>query len=105
VDLSRYLTSDVAEIQVAKGYSSPLLGPNLLGGVVNLVTRQPQKAFEAESLVGTGPGGLLNSGLHLGSRWRQLFFQGAIDRLKSHFYPLSDDVTLNATQPTDHRVN
>jgi iron complex outermembrane receptor protein len=105
VDLSRYLTSDVAEIQVAKGYSSPLLGPNLLGGVVNLVTRQPQKPFEADSLVGTGPGGLLNSGLHLGSRWRQFFFQGAIDRLQSHFYPLSDAVTLNATQPTDHRVN
>jgi iron complex outermembrane receptor protein len=36
VDLTRYLTSDVAEIQVAKGYTSPLLGPNLMGGVINL---------------------------------------------------------------------
>ena len=26
VDFNRYLTSDIAEIQVARGYSSPLLG-------------------------------------------------------------------------------
>ena len=32
VDLTCYLTSDIAEIQVAKLYSSPLLGPNTLGG-------------------------------------------------------------------------
>src|SRR5262249_13679346 len=29
VDLTRYLTSDVAAVQVAKGYSSALLGPNV----------------------------------------------------------------------------
>ena len=40
-DIGRFLTSNVAEIQVAKGYSSPLLGPNGLGGAVNIVTRQP----------------------------------------------------------------
>ncbi|MEJ2110163.1 MAG: Plug domain-containing protein [Acidobacteriota bacterium] len=42
-DMGRFLTSEVAEIQVAKGYSSPLLGPNGLGGAVNIVTRQPEK--------------------------------------------------------------
>src|SRR5205807_9808092 len=28
VDLSRFLTNDIAEIQIARGYSSPLNGPN-----------------------------------------------------------------------------
>ena len=105
VDLTRYLTSDVAEIQVAKGYSSPLLGPNLLGGVVNLVTRQPQKVFEGDAFIGSGPGGLLNSGLHLGSRWRRFFVQASLDRLQSDFYPLSGAFTPNAAQSGDHRVN
>jgi iron complex outermembrane receptor protein len=105
VDLTRYLTSDIAEVQVAKGYSSPLLGPNLLGGVVNLVTRQPQKLFGGDASIGTAPGGLLSSGLHLGSRWRRLFFQGSADRLQSDFYPISGSFALNAEQPTDHRVN
>ena len=105
VDLTRYLTSDVAEIQVAKGYSSPLLGPNLLGGVVNLVTRQPQKNLEGDAFIGSGPGDLLNSGLHLGSRWRAFFFQASLDRLQSDFYPVSGAFTPNAAQPGDHRVN
>ncbi len=38
VDFNRFLTSDVAEVQVARGYSSPLLGPNALGGSINMVT-------------------------------------------------------------------
>src|SRR5262249_25264370 len=60
VDLTRYLTSDVAAVQVAKGYSSPLLGPNLLGGVVNVVSRQPQKDFEGQAFAGSAPGNELN---------------------------------------------
>jgi outer membrane receptor protein involved in Fe transport len=35
VDFNRYLTSDISEIQVARGYSTPLLGPNALGGWVD----------------------------------------------------------------------
>lgn len=43
VDFNRFLTSDLSEIQVAKGYSSPLLGPNALGGSINMVTQEPVK--------------------------------------------------------------
>ena len=43
LDFNRFLTNDIAEIEVAKGYSSPLLGANNLGGSINLVTRQPEK--------------------------------------------------------------
>jgi iron complex outermembrane receptor protein len=105
VDLTRYLTSDIAEVQVAKGYSSPLLGPNLLGGVINVVTRQPLKHLEGGAFIGGAPGNQLNSGVHLGSRWRRFFLQASADRLKSDFYPLSGSFTLNAVQPNDHRVN
>ena len=105
VDLNRYVTSDIAEIQVAKEYSSPLLGPNALGGVINLVTRQPQQKLEADAFLGTASGNVLNSGLHLGSRWRRVFFQGSLDWLQSDFYPISGSFRFNAAQPTDHRVN
>ena len=105
VDLTRYLTSDLAQIQVAKGYSSPLLGPNVMGGVVNLVTRQPQKDFEGEMFAGTAPGGLLNAGVHVGSRGRRFFVQGSADRLQSDFFPISGSFVPNAQQPGDRRVN
>ncbi|MBO9581069.1 MAG: TonB-dependent receptor [Sphingobium sp.] len=48
LDFGRFLTPDVAEIQVAKGYASVLDGPGAMGGAVNLVTRKPIKALEAE---------------------------------------------------------
>jgi outer membrane receptor protein involved in Fe transport len=48
IDFGRFLTADLAEIQVAKGYVSVLDGPGGLGGSVNLVTRKPSRAFEAE---------------------------------------------------------
>lgn len=48
LDYGRFLTPDVAEIQVAKGYASVLDGPGAMGGAVNLVTRKPAKALEIE---------------------------------------------------------
>ena len=81
------------------------MGPNALGHVINLVTRQPQNELEADAFIGTGSGDLLNSGLHLGSRWRRFFFQASTDWLQSDFYPISGAFKLNAEQPTDHRVN
>jgi iron complex outermembrane receptor protein len=48
LDYGRFLTPDIAEIQVAKGYASVLDGPGAMGGAINLVTRKPTKAIEAE---------------------------------------------------------
>jgi iron complex outermembrane receptor protein len=89
VDFNRFLTSDIAEIQVARGYSSALLGPNGLGGAINLVTKEPIEKMEGDALIGTGSGKELLSSLHLGSRWRKFFVQGSLDWLQSDFIPLS----------------
>ena len=105
VDITRFLTSDLAGIEIAKGYSSPLLGPNGLGGAVNLVTRQPEKKLEGEAGIGTGSGDKLESWLHVGSRWRRLFFRGGMDWLETNYFPISGDFALNSIQPSYHRVN
>ncbi|MBW6083336.1 TonB-dependent receptor plug domain-containing protein, partial [Pseudomonas aeruginosa] len=47
IDLGRFLTSDLAGIEVSKGYASLLQGPNMLGGAINLATRRPTRPFEA----------------------------------------------------------
>lgn len=49
LDYGRFLTPDIAELQVAKGYASVLDGPGAMGGAVNLVTRKPTKALEIEA--------------------------------------------------------
>jgi iron complex outermembrane receptor protein len=91
VDFNRFLTSDIAEVQVAKGYSSPLLGPNALGGTINLVTQEPTKKIDIDALIGAGSGNTLLSALRIGSRWRHFFFQGSLDWLQADFIPLSGD--------------
>ena len=48
VDLGRFDTFDLAKIDVSKGFSSTIYGPNTLGGAINLVSRRPVKEFEGE---------------------------------------------------------
>jgi iron complex outermembrane receptor protein len=48
IDFDRFLTMDLSEIQISKGYVSVLNGPDGMGGNINLVTRKPVKEFEAE---------------------------------------------------------
>jgi iron complex outermembrane recepter protein len=103
IDFGRFLTSDIAEIQVAKGFSSPLLGPNALGGSVNLVTRAPERKFEGDALIGTGTGDQLLSSVHLGSRFEKFYVQGSVDWLQRNYIPISGDFPLQAPTATSPR--
>ncbi|MBN1567828.1 MAG: TonB-dependent receptor [Acidobacteria bacterium] len=94
LDFNRFLTNDIAEIEVAKGYSSPLLGANNLGGSINLITRQPQKAFEADAAVGTGSGEQFLGSLQLGSRIDKFYLQGSVDWMQREYFPLSGKFPL-----------
>lgn len=49
LDYGRFLTADIAEVQVAKGFASVIDGPGAMGGAVNLVTRKPGEALQAEA--------------------------------------------------------
>lgn len=48
LDFARFLTPDIAEVQISKGYASVLDGPGGMGGQINLVTRKPTREVEAE---------------------------------------------------------
>jgi iron complex outermembrane receptor protein len=43
--------TDLGQVEVIKGAASALYGPSALGGVINLVSRRPTDAFEAEALL------------------------------------------------------
>lgn len=42
LDLARFTTNDLASIEVNKGYTSLLQGPNLMGGAINITTASPK---------------------------------------------------------------
>jgi iron complex outermembrane receptor protein len=89
IDLNRFITSDIGEIQVARGFSSPLLGPNALGGAVNLVTREPSRKLEGDAAIGSFSGNGLLSSLRVGARQTRFLAQGTLDWLQNDYVPLS----------------
>lgn len=52
LDFARFLTPDVAAVQIAKGYVSVLDGPGGMGGQINLVSRKPTREIEGEMRTG-----------------------------------------------------
>lgn len=103
LDYGRFLTPDLAEIQVQKGYVSVLNGPGGMGGAINLVTRQPAEAFEGEARLGVEAG---NRGdisartgyLSLGTKQDQFWLQGSYLRRDSDGFYLSRDYTPRPQQ-------
>jgi len=86
IDMNRFLTSDLAEVQVAKGYVSVLNGPGAMGGAINLVSRKPQKEVELEGRVGT----VFNGDLDDLNRWSSYAYAGT--RQKGYYAQVSGTI-------------
>jgi iron complex outermembrane receptor protein len=104
-DLGRFTTFDVSEVQVSKGFTSVLYGPNTLGGAINVVSRRPSGKIEgvAGGSYGSGPAGdgYVNAGSNLG----RFYLQGGGSYLRQNTFPLSDSFTPVPIQPAGDRVN
>jgi iron complex outermembrane receptor protein len=110
LDFARFLTSDVAAIQIQKGYASVLDGPRAMGGAIDLVTAKPTKRFEVEG--GSSGGGRSgfdgsNGYLMAGSRQDRYFVQGSAAYAERNHWTLSDDYQppLNSLQPGGARIS
>ncbi|GAB3930904.1 TonB-dependent receptor plug domain-containing protein [Larkinella terrae] len=105
VDLGRFTTFDLAEVNVAKGFSSVTYGPNTMGGAINLVSRRPRKRFEFE-----GRGGLMSGqghryNLNVGTNLGKFYFQASASQLKQETFPLSDKFVKHTQEDGGDRQN
>lgn len=112
IDFARFLTADLAEVQVSKGYVSVLNGPGGLGGAVNLVTRKPSRPFEAEVIGSFTADRDLNINGHaisalVGGRQDQFYGQISGAMTERNSWSLSDDFNpvVPALEDGDTRVN
>jgi len=110
LDFARFLTADVAEVQIQKGYASVLDGPGAMGGAINLVTRKPTKAFEAEGSIWTG-GRTDTEGWNgyamIGTRQPKYYLQGSANYADRDFWSLSGNYqpTAGSLQPVGRRLS
>lgn len=100
LDLSRFLTFGVGALEVSKGYTSLLQGPNQMGGAINITSAPPKKALEGN--VGYGQGWSRNdrnvreSNAALGIKSTGGFLQLSATQLKRDFIGLPHGAALAA---------
>ena len=117
IDLSRYLTSNLSRIEVQKSLGSLLLGPNNMGGSINLVSRKPSKSLEGSATVGmeAGENGVFSKfgNVQIASKLNERFYVAAgVSKISNDDFPLSGDFnpatnqfTNTVVQPKGDRVN
>ncbi|MDR3214271.1 MAG: TonB-dependent receptor [Azoarcus sp.] len=103
IDFDRFLTPDLAEIQVSKGYVSVLNGPDGMGGAINLVTRKPTKPFEADlraSAAFSNDGHYNGNTVYanLGTRQEMFYLQTGVEQRDVRGWYLSDNFKSTANE-------
>ncbi|CAG0960673.1 Colicin I receptor [Methylophilaceae bacterium] len=91
VDFGRFVTSDLAAIQVSKGFSSVSYGPNTLGGAINLISRRPSKELEGDVRIGYGEGSSREAHANIGTNQGSWYFQASAGYRESNGFRMSDD--------------
>jgi iron complex outermembrane receptor protein len=109
LDLGFFPTSNLAEIQIEKGYVSVLDGPGALGGAVNLVTRKPTQPIEYDArggvtLAGDGQYEGFNTSALVGGATDTQYWQVSGADTKLDQWRLPDSFSGSASQPAGWRL-
>jgi outer membrane receptor protein involved in Fe transport len=101
-DLKTVEVGSAGSIQVTRGPSSVLYGPNTLGGIVNVITRRPtpEPALNLEASYGENETRSL--GLHSSAGWKQLGFIGHLLYQDSAGYSYSQGDTQEPRTNSDY---
>jgi iron complex outermembrane receptor protein len=102
LDFNRFLTQDLAEIEVQKGFVSVLDGPGGMGGAINLITRKPTRSLEGELRAGGGTG-FSDAYARVGSLHDTFYVQGSVSYLDRDYWELSDDFVPTAIEDGGER--
>lgn len=105
VDFGRFGTSDLAGIQVAKGFSSVAYGPNTLGGAINLISRRPTRGFEGDVTIGVGQSNARRAEANVGSRQERWYVQTGVSHRDADGFRMSSDFQPTATEDGRTRNN
>lgn len=105
VDTGSLLTNNISKITLTKGNASVLYGPNTMAGAVNIVTKNPEKPFEAKVSSEYMEGPAWNTNIDLGSRFGKVYTMVNGGLSDSGGYYLSDDFVATQYENGGEREN
>jgi iron complex outermembrane receptor protein len=105
-DSARFLTGDLESVEIAKGYSSELLGANTLGGAILLRTAKPREPLEVSLKTGVGLDGVFNYAdsahvFQLGTKQPFFYGKGVVQYRDVDHYRLPDSFEPTAQNPQE----
>lgn len=105
VDLARFTTFDLAAVDVSKGFSSVLYGPNSLGGAINLISRKPTEKLEYD-----GSAGMINTNgykanVNIGTNLGKFYVQGGYSYFDRNSFRMSSNFTPTKNEDGGQRDN
>jgi len=105
IDLGRFKTYDIGEIDVSKGYVSPMYGTNTMGGAINLITKQPTKELEGEVGVGAFSGDGYEEYATIGTKQELYYGLISVSNVSRDYYKISSDYDPAGHQDGHKRSN
>lgn len=105
VDLARFTTFDLAAVDVSKGFSSVLYGPNSLGGAINLISRKPAEKLEYDGSLGIINTNGYKGNVNIGSNLGKFYVQGGYSYLNRDSFRMSSNFIPTKTEDGGERDN
>jgi outer membrane receptor for ferrienterochelin and colicins len=98
VDLNQQSVGPIQQVEVVKGAASSLYGTDALGGVINLITRDPSDPLDIDAQISGGSLGMVDGRFDVGGQWKKL--AGFLDLEDHHIdsYSLIPPSTLGAQE-------
>lgn len=108
VEFNEIAVEDVERIEVVRGSASSLYGSQAMGGVINIITRKPEKEFSTEIKSGYGTFNTWNAGIRNSATIGKFSYVISGMRLESDGYPetpTEDRTSLNSADCSIERDN
>ncbi|MGB6339625.1 MAG: TonB-dependent receptor plug domain-containing protein, partial [Candidatus Aminicenantaceae bacterium] len=90
-DLKTVAAGGIDSLQITKGPSSVLYGPNTLGGIVNVITRRPSAGSELSLNASYGEKNTRSLILDTNHQWNRLGFAGTLQYQDSNGFVYPDE--------------
>lgn len=103
MDLSRFTTADLSKIEVSKGYSSIMYGPNALAGTINMISTQPKASIELSAKAGMLSGNGFDNYVSIGTKQAKYYAQAVISQYDRSYLPLSEN--FKSDREDDNKLN